>query len=175
MSVDPLDYFLQAYDKKSYANKSAESAKTAKKSEEKADKIDFSFADFIDVINPLQHIPVISSIYRNITGDEISEPAKLAGGALFAGLTGGFGLINLFSDFVTRKDTVQHLSDFTELALNNTKNANTNSNKNVDLIDDKSANIRIADDDEKEIKTETLAPIVMANEVDLENSFWLKS
>ena len=28
---------------------------------------------------------------------------------------------------------------------------------------------------EKEIKTETLAPIVMANEVDLENSFWLKS
>ena len=45
-------------------------------------------ADLIDVINPLLHIPVISSIYRAITGDEISPAARLAGGALFGGPAG---------------------------------------------------------------------------------------
>ncbi len=45
-------------------------------------------ADLIDVINPLQHIPVVSSIYRAITGDEISPGARLVGGALFGGPMG---------------------------------------------------------------------------------------
>ena len=40
------------------------------------------------MINPLQHIPVVSSIYRAITGDEISPAARLAGGALFGGPIG---------------------------------------------------------------------------------------
>lgn len=48
-------------------------------------------ADLIDMINPLQHIPVVSSIYRAITGDEISPAARLAGGALFGGPIGFAG------------------------------------------------------------------------------------
>jgi hypothetical protein len=44
--------------------------------------------DLLDVINPLQHIPVISSIYRNLTGDEISPAARLAGGTLYGGPVG---------------------------------------------------------------------------------------
>jgi hypothetical protein len=51
----------------------------------------FGFDDLIDVINPLQHIPVISSIYRWITGDEISPAANVAGGALFGGPIGMAG------------------------------------------------------------------------------------
>lgn len=51
-----------------------------------------SFLDFIkglvDVVNPLQHIPVVSTLYRRITGDEISPVARLAGGALFGGPIG---------------------------------------------------------------------------------------
>ncbi|MDP6473864.1 MAG: hypothetical protein QF894_03030 [Alphaproteobacteria bacterium] len=31
----------------------------------------FGFDDFLDLINPLQHIPIISTIYREITGDTI--------------------------------------------------------------------------------------------------------
>jgi hypothetical protein len=31
-----------------------------------------TFAEFLDIINPLQHIPVVSTIYRAITGDQIS-------------------------------------------------------------------------------------------------------
>lgn len=53
----------------------------------------FSFLDFvkgfIDIINPLQHIPVISAIYRHITGDEISPMARIAGDALYGGPIGG--------------------------------------------------------------------------------------
>jgi hypothetical protein len=47
-----------------------------------------SFSDLLDVINPLQHLPVISSIYRAVTGDEISLGARLLGGALFGGPIG---------------------------------------------------------------------------------------
>ncbi len=31
----------------------------------------FSFGDIVDIINPLQHIPVVSTIYREMTGDDI--------------------------------------------------------------------------------------------------------
>ena len=46
------------------------------------------FADLLDVINPLQHIPVIANLYRAITGDQISPPARMAGGTLFGGPIG---------------------------------------------------------------------------------------
>jgi len=47
-----------------------------------------TFADLLDIINPLQHIPVISTIYRAITGDEIGLGSRLVGGALFGGPAG---------------------------------------------------------------------------------------
>ncbi|MDE1148960.1 MAG: hypothetical protein PW843_20530 [Azospirillaceae bacterium] len=47
-----------------------------------------SFWDFVDVINPLQHIPVVSTIYREITGDTIKTPAKILGGMLYGGPIG---------------------------------------------------------------------------------------
>lgn len=56
-----------------------------------ADKKQFSFFDLLDVINPLQHIPLISSIYRKLSGDEIGLAARIIGGALFGG---PFGLFN---------------------------------------------------------------------------------
>ncbi len=48
-----------------------------------------SFKDVLDVINPLQHIPVVGTIYRKITGDEISSSARIIGGTLFGGPIGG--------------------------------------------------------------------------------------
>lgn len=48
----------------------------------------FEFADLLDVVNPLQHIPGVSSVYREITGDSIDAPARVAGGALFGGPVG---------------------------------------------------------------------------------------
>ena len=39
----------------------------------------FTFFDFLDIINPLQHIPVISTIYRSLTGDKIDPGSRIAG------------------------------------------------------------------------------------------------
>ncbi|MBT5663730.1 MAG: hypothetical protein HOJ06_00205, partial [Rhodospirillaceae bacterium] len=38
-----------------------------------------TFGDVLDIINPLQHIPVVSTLYRELTGDEISPGARMAG------------------------------------------------------------------------------------------------
>ena len=49
---------------------------------------EFTFSDFLSVINPLQHIPVVSSIYRWVTGDTIKPVARVVGGALYGGPMG---------------------------------------------------------------------------------------
>ncbi len=48
----------------------------------------FGFGDLLDIVNPLHHIPVVSSIYRELSGDEISGPARMAGGTLYGGPVG---------------------------------------------------------------------------------------
>jgi hypothetical protein len=65
----------------------------------------FSFRDLIDIVNPLQHIPVVSTLYRHITGDEISNFSRIAGGALFGGLAGiAIGGVNAITVAETGKD-----------------------------------------------------------------------
>lgn len=59
----------------------------------------------IDIINPLQHIPVISTIYRNITGDEINPLARVAGDALYGGAIGAaVGIVDVAVESKTGKD-----------------------------------------------------------------------
>lgn len=72
---------------------------------------DFSFGDLLDIINPLQHIPLINGIYRDLTGDNIGYVAKLAGGTLFG--AGVPGLITSFIDVAVEdssgKDIGEHV------------------------------------------------------------------
>ena len=49
---------------------------------------EFSFHDVLDIINPLQHIPVISNIYRYLTGDTIGAIPRIAGDTLYGGPIG---------------------------------------------------------------------------------------
>jgi hypothetical protein len=66
---------------------------------------ELGFGDFLDLINPLQHIPVVSSVYREATGDEISAPARILGGFLFGGPLGFIAaIINAISEEITGKD-----------------------------------------------------------------------
>ena len=51
-------------------------------------KNSFGLPDVIDIINPLQHIPVISHLYQRMTGDTIGSIAEIVGGALFGGPVG---------------------------------------------------------------------------------------
>ncbi len=59
----------------------------------------------IDAVNPLQHLPVVSSLYREASGDGISGLARIAGGALFGGIPGLItsAAVSLF-DAVTGED-----------------------------------------------------------------------
>ncbi len=70
----------------------------------------FSFGALLDAINPLQHIPVVSTIYRAASGDTIGPAPRIMGGALFGGV---IGLITSAADAVvegvTGKDTGSHV------------------------------------------------------------------
>jgi hypothetical protein len=50
-----------------------------------------TLGDVVDIVNPLQHIPIVSAVYRYVTGDEISPGAELAGGTLYGGPIGFAG------------------------------------------------------------------------------------
>ncbi len=59
-----------------------------------------TFGTLLDVANPLQHIPGVSAGYRAVTGDKISDGAKLGGhvalGAMVAGPVGALAGAGLF-------------------------------------------------------------------------------
>lgn len=59
-----------------------------KQSPQQTGEDDFSFEDVLDALNPLHHLPVVSTLYRNATGDGLNSLAKLVGGALFFGPIG---------------------------------------------------------------------------------------
>lgn len=48
----------------------------------------FGFGDLIDIINPLQHIPIIGHIYRALTGDALNAGGRILGGLLYGGPMG---------------------------------------------------------------------------------------
>ena len=63
------------------------------------------FSDVLDVINPLQHIPIVGDLYRAITADAISPGARMAGGALYGGPLGFVSsLVNTVVEEATGKD-----------------------------------------------------------------------
>ncbi len=66
---------------------------------------DFSFHNLLDIINPLEHLPIIGTIYRAITGTHIGIPEKIAGDALYGGLWGAVsGAADAAFEAVTGKD-----------------------------------------------------------------------
>lgn len=60
--------------------------KNQSESENATDQI--GFLDFLDIINPLQHIPIIGNIYRSVTGDDIKPVAKIIGDSIYGGPIG---------------------------------------------------------------------------------------
>jgi hypothetical protein len=65
----------------------------------------FSFHDVLDTLNPLQHLPVISTLYRWVTGDEPGNVASIVGDTLYGGPIGlGVGLLTAAFKAETGKD-----------------------------------------------------------------------
>ena len=51
------------------------------------------FGHLLDVVNPLQHLPIIGTIYRAITGDKMGSFEKIAGDTLYGGMWGAISSI----------------------------------------------------------------------------------
>jgi hypothetical protein len=65
----------------------------------------FSFHDLLDIVNPLQHLPVIGTLYRAITGDRPGTFEKLAGDTLYGGVWGAVASVaDIAFEAVTGKD-----------------------------------------------------------------------
>ena len=66
-----------------------------------------------DVVNPLQHLPVIGTIYRAITGEHLDAVEKIAGDTLYGGL---WGAVSSIADVAFEGITGKSFED-TALAL----------------------------------------------------------
>ncbi len=91
------------------AGSSAPSTGATPKSDSASDSEGGGFIDFlkgvIDIVNPLQHIPIVSTLYRNVTGDEMSPMARLAGDTLFGGPIGAaLAMLDIATEGATGKD-----------------------------------------------------------------------
>mgnify|MGYP003644184572 CR=1 FL=1 len=77
-----------------------------------SDDAGLTFGEFLDIVNPLHHIPVVSTIYRAITGDQISPESRFFGGMLFGGPGGAIaaGVASLFEE-ASGGDLGQHLAE----------------------------------------------------------------
>ena len=74
------------------------------------EKEGFGFGDFIDIVNPLHHIPIVATIYRKLSGDQIGAAPRVIGGALW-GRIGGFaaGALNAVVEWWSGKDIGDHI------------------------------------------------------------------
>lgn len=64
------------------------------------------FWEVLSGLNPLQHIPVVGTIYRAVTGDEIPETARNLGSLAVSGIMGGpLGLVGSLAFLAFRKLT----------------------------------------------------------------------
>jgi hypothetical protein len=70
----------------------------------------FGWDDFLDVINPLQHIPIVAQIYRAVTGDQISGAAELIGSIPFGPL-GVVGFMGTIADLAVKDTTGKDIGD----------------------------------------------------------------
>ena len=67
------------------------------------------FSTLLDIINPLQQTPLVSSLYREITDDEISPAARILGGGLFGGPIGlASASANAISEQASGDDILGH-------------------------------------------------------------------
>src|SRR6516164_9237091 len=83
----------------------AASAAPAADTSSLSDDIGDFFHNLLEIVNPLQHLPVVSTLYRNLTGDKINTFDKIAGDTLYGGPIGFAGSVaDTIFEKVTGKD-----------------------------------------------------------------------
>jgi hypothetical protein len=64
--------------------------------------------DVLDIVNPLQHLPIVGTVYRAITGDKMGDVEKVAGDTLYGG---PIGLVSSLADIAFEKLTGKDFGD----------------------------------------------------------------
>lgn len=81
----------------------------------------YAFHDVIDIVNPLQHLPVVNMLYRGITGDEIKPASQIIGGSLYGGPVGAVtGTVNAIAQIQTGKDVASNVLTMAGIDTNKT-------------------------------------------------------
>ena len=95
---------------------------------------DFTFDDLISIVNPLQHIPIVSTLYRSLTGDTIKPFERIVGDTLYGGMPGFVSAVaNVVYQDVTGKDFGQTVLNFvTDDVLGNDAQTTTASSATQD-------------------------------------------
>lgn len=84
----------------------------------------FGWDDIVDLINPLQHIPLVNIAYRHFTGDQINGSAELLGAIPF----GPLGAISAIADLAVRSTTGKDIGENAIAMLTGNRDA---SNENL--------------------------------------------
>ena len=65
----------------------------------------FGFHDLLNMVNPLQHIPLVQNAYRALSGDAIEPESQAMGDTLYGGPIGGaMSIVNILVGAVTGAD-----------------------------------------------------------------------
>lgn len=103
--------------------------------------------DGFDAVNILQHLPVVSTIYQETTGDTLDAAAKLSGGFIYGGSLGlALSAVDLAVEYVSGSsisDTVTNFN-YSELLFGTTSNENNTSSmpSTVKSLPTSRANVR---------------------------------
>jgi hypothetical protein len=99
--------FIKSEHTKTAAAKT-DATQTASTDAAKTDSGNSFFDDVLDVVNPLQHLPIVGTVYRAITGDKIGDVEKVAGDTLYGG---PIGLVSSLADVAFEKITGKDFGD----------------------------------------------------------------
>lgn len=98
-------WWLEPGYREQYADTGVEHGQMAPKTWENRPDEAERFKSFLAGLNPLHHIPGVSLIYREISGEEIEPGQRILGGALFGGVMGLVsGAVNALVQYATGKD-----------------------------------------------------------------------
>ncbi|MCW2239864.1 hypothetical protein [Azospirillum canadense] len=88
---------------------------TPKPAKEAGVDLSLDFDDVVDALNPLQHLPGVSAVYRQATGDHIGLAARLAGDFLYGGPIGlaGGAAMAMF-EAITGDSPLGHIASLVE-------------------------------------------------------------
>jgi len=104
----------------------------------------FGWDDVLDLINPLQHIPLVNMVYRHFTGDQMNGSAELLGGIAF----GPLGTLSAIADIAVKSVTGK---DIGENAIAMLTGDHDDAADNVAQVDGKTTTVASAATDGNEV------------------------